>query len=50
MTLISISYFDSEMKTFTINSLTTGKGPFESTSFLTLWEIEIAVIFQKYEK
>ena len=32
------------------NPLTTGKGPFGPTYFLTLWEIEIAVIFRKYEK
>ena len=32
------------------NPLTTGKDHFWSPSFLTLWEIEIAVIFPKYEK
>ena len=33
-----------------LNPLTTGNGSFGSTSFLTLWEWEIAVIFWKYEK
>ena len=32
------------------NPLTTGKDHFWSICFLTLWEIEIAVIFLKYEK
>ena len=33
-----------------INPLTTGEDHFWSSSFLTLREIEIAVIFRKYEK
>ena len=32
------------------NPLTTGKGYFWPTCFLTLWKIELAVIFQKYEQ
>ena len=43
-------FFYSQKLYWHFNPLTTGKVHFWSPSFLTLWKIEIAFIFRKYEK